>query len=471
MHVLPNGLTVAVDPLPGAEIGRARPLCDGRLALRAGASQRPRPRRRAYGVQGRGRARHARARRSDRGCRRRNSTPGPRATRPSSTAARWPRTRRCWPSSSPISCAPAPRGRASRARERRWSCPNLAKRRFARRPRPRSSVRSRRSPTSRSAARSSARDETFARRSRADDCRDWLRDEIVPSRLIVSASGKVEPDEILKLAERLFGDMADWRAGPDRPRRIHRRRAQRPARVRAGALCLRSSGRCRADPRVSGAVAVRAGARRRHRRRGCSRSCVRSAASLIRSARGSQAYADTGLVAFSCAADRARAVEVDRTRATRSCATVESLTERELERARAQLEAGLLMRLESRRAGPTTWRGRSRCSAESCRARASCSASSRRRRSKQARAARARRCSTAARAVASVGAQLALRGVSDLTTIVAEPWADWGLIDCGNGQKLERYGDYHGRSARAAGDVGAGARRLGSRRDLRARLR
>ena len=28
-----------------------------------------------------------------------------------------------------------------------------------------------------------------------------------------------------------------------------------------------------------------------------------------------------------------------------------------------------------------------------------------------------------------------------LTTIVAEPWDDCGLIDCGNGQKLERYGD------------------------------
>jgi 23S rRNA (cytosine1962-C5)-methyltransferase len=30
--------------------------------------------------------------------------------------------------------------------------------------------------------------------------------------------------------------------------------------------------------------------------------------------------------------------------------------------------------------------------------------------------------------------------VNDLQTIVAEPWSDWGLIDCGNGQKLERYG-------------------------------
>ena len=30
--------------------------------------------------------------------------------------------------------------------------------------------------------------------------------------------------------------------------------------------------------------------------------------------------------------------------------------------------------------------------------------------------------------------------MSELLTLVAEPWADWGLIDCGGGQKLERYG-------------------------------
>ena len=29
-----------------------------------------------------------------------------------------------------------------------------------------------------------------------------------------------------------------------------------------------------------------------------------------------------------------------------------------------------------------------------------------------------------------------------LQTIIAEPWQDWGLVDCGNGQKLERYGSY-----------------------------
>ena len=32
--------------------------------------------------------------------------------------------------------------------------------------------------------------------------------------------------------------------------------------------------------------------------------------------------------------------------------------------------------------------------------------------------------------------------MTDLKTIIAEPWDDWGLIDSGDGQKLERYGPY-----------------------------
>jgi 23S rRNA (cytosine1962-C5)-methyltransferase len=31
--------------------------------------------------------------------------------------------------------------------------------------------------------------------------------------------------------------------------------------------------------------------------------------------------------------------------------------------------------------------------------------------------------------------------VTQIKAIVAEPWDNWGLIDCGNGQKIERYGD------------------------------
>lgn len=37
---------------------------------------------------------------------------------------------------------------------------------------------------------------------------------------------------------------------------------------------------------------------------------------------------------------------------------------------------------------------------------------------------------------------LKILDVDELRTIVAEPWADWGLIDCGDGQKLERYGSF-----------------------------
>ena len=32
--------------------------------------------------------------------------------------------------------------------------------------------------------------------------------------------------------------------------------------------------------------------------------------------------------------------------------------------------------------------------------------------------------------------------MTGLATIVADPWYDWALLDCGNGQKLERYGPY-----------------------------
>ena len=30
--------------------------------------------------------------------------------------------------------------------------------------------------------------------------------------------------------------------------------------------------------------------------------------------------------------------------------------------------------------------------------------------------------------------------MTGLSTLIAEPWDDWGLVDCGNGRKLERYG-------------------------------
>jgi predicted Zn-dependent peptidase len=61
----------------------------------------------------------------------------------------------------------------------------------------------------------------------------------------------------------------------------------------------------------------------------------------------SQAYADTGIVAISCAADRTRAVESMHLAREIVAQAIDSLDETEVQRARAQMEAGLLMGLET----------------------------------------------------------------------------------------------------------------------------
>jgi predicted Zn-dependent peptidase len=60
-----------------------------------------------------------------------------------------------------------------------------------------------------------------------------------------------------------------------------------------------------------------------------------------------QAFADTGIVAIGCAADRTRAAESMNLTRTILAATIETLDEKEVRRAQAQMEAGLLMTLET----------------------------------------------------------------------------------------------------------------------------
>jgi predicted Zn-dependent peptidase len=60
-----------------------------------------------------------------------------------------------------------------------------------------------------------------------------------------------------------------------------------------------------------------------------------------------QAYADTGIVGLSCAADRNRAVESMHLARAVLANAVETLGDAEVQRARAQMEAGLLMSLET----------------------------------------------------------------------------------------------------------------------------
>jgi predicted Zn-dependent peptidase len=180
----------------------------------------------------------------------------------------------------------------------------------------------------------------------ADDCRAWIRDELVPARLILSAGGKVQPDEILKLAERLFGDMENWPGVPIG-------RAEFTGGVRndrrefeQAHWCLGLPGLPASDPRLPAlSVFVQALGG------GMSSRLFQE----LREERGlaysvsawQQAYADTGIVTMSCAADRNRAVESMHLARSVLAEAVESLTDVEVQRARAQMEAGLLMGLET----------------------------------------------------------------------------------------------------------------------------
>jgi predicted Zn-dependent peptidase len=189
------------------------------------------------------------------------------------------------------------------------------------------------------------REETLSSIS-ADDCRNWLRDELVPSRLILSASGKIEPDAVLKLAERLFGDMEDWAGVPIG-------RAEFTGGVRndrrefeQAHWCLGLPGFAASDPRLPAlsifVQALGGGMSSRLFQE------LREERGLAYSVSAwQQAYADTGIVAMSCAADRNRAVESMHLARSVLAGAVETLTDAEVQRARAQLEAGLLMGMES----------------------------------------------------------------------------------------------------------------------------
>ena len=180
----------------------------------------------------------------------------------------------------------------------------------------------------------------------ADDCRNWLRDELVPSRLIFSASGKVEPAEILKLAERLFGDMENWPGVPIGRAEFNGGVRNDRREFEQAHWCLGLPGFAASDPRLpSLSVFVQALGG------GMSSRLFQE----LREDRGlaysvsawQQAYADTGLVAMSCAADRNRAVESMHLAREVLAEAVEALTDVEVRRAKVQLEAGMLMSMES----------------------------------------------------------------------------------------------------------------------------
>ena len=188
--------------------------------------------------------------------------------------------------------------------------------------------------------------ELSIRAASRQDCFDWLAREFVPSRMILAASGKVDAEELGGLAERLFGDM------PARPApEVELARFTGGARTDARTFeqahwCLAYAGLPAADPQgpALGLFVQALGG-------GTSSRLFQE----LREERGlaysiyawNQPFADVGMVGIGCAADRARAGESIALARDLVAATAESLTEAELNRARAQMEATLLMGLET----------------------------------------------------------------------------------------------------------------------------
>ena len=179
-----------------------------------------------------------------------------------------------------------------------------------------------------------------------EDCLAWMSGELVPSRLILSASGKVDPDEVLKIAGRLFGDMENLPGTPIGTAEFTGGLRNDRREFEQAHWCLGLPGLRASDPRMPAlAVFVQALGGGTSSRLFQELREERGLAYSIGS--WQQAFSDTGLVVIGCAADRARAAESMNLARNVLTDTIETLTDAELRRAQAQMEAGLLMALET----------------------------------------------------------------------------------------------------------------------------
>ncbi len=179
-----------------------------------------------------------------------------------------------------------------------------------------------------------------------DDCLRWVENEYRPSRLVISAAGAVDAEAVLALVERLFGDLDPVAPAAIAPAafvggiRSDRKSAEQthlafalpglPASHDcAPALSLFSQA-------VGGGMSSRLFQELRE---------DRGLAYSIYS--WTQGFADLGLFAVNLSTDKARAAEA--MALARDCVTraADELTDAELDRARAQVEAGLIMALET----------------------------------------------------------------------------------------------------------------------------
>ncbi len=179
-----------------------------------------------------------------------------------------------------------------------------------------------------------------------DDCTGWLAEQYRPERLVISAAGKVDPGHILNLAESLFGDLAPVAPPPIAPATFDGGARQDRRSAEQTHLAFAYPGLCAADPAAPAlslfAQAVGGGMSSRLFQQ------LREDRGLAYSIYAwTQGFAETGLFGVNLSTDKARAAEA--LALARQCVgqAAEDLTDAELNRSRAQVEAGLLMSLET----------------------------------------------------------------------------------------------------------------------------
>jgi len=175
---------------------------------------------------------------------------------------------------------------------------------------------------------------------------DWISGQYRPDRLVIAAAGKVDEDALLALVERRFGDLAaetsivperaTFTSGTRHDRRhfdqlhlafAYQAPAYRDLTLHAMALFTSAAG---------GGMSSRLFQELREER-GLAYSIYAWA----------QPYADTGMFGVYCAAQQEKGAEAFALARDVLARTAETLDEAELDRAKAQAKAGLLMGLEA----------------------------------------------------------------------------------------------------------------------------
>lgn len=176
--------------------------------------------------------------------------------------------------------------------------------------------------------------------------RGWLSEQFRPSGIVIAAAGKVDEEELLKLVEARYGDMTagappSWQAAVFGTGAHHDRRRfdqMHLARAHPGL------GHEHEDLHALSLYASAAGG-------GMSSRLFQQ----LREERGlaysvyawTQSFVDTGLLGVYCAAARPQAAQAFALARDVLAETAETLTDAELARAKAQAKAGLLMGLEA----------------------------------------------------------------------------------------------------------------------------